>query len=105
MKYNFSNEYRIIIEGKPIEIKNWLKELCNVFDKGQSYSQIKEEVNDLENIIDPVQYTFGRYHRIYFNHDLILYVPNVSGEEARDFHFKIFKKIFDKTKENYEKKY
>ncbi|MBU1202366.1 MAG: hypothetical protein KJ583_06615 [Nanoarchaeota archaeon] len=105
MNYDFSTAHQIRIRGKSVEIKKWLKELCDVFDKGASYSQIQDEVNNLENIVEPVQYTFGVYHRIYFNRDSILYVPNVSGDDAKKFHFEVFKKLFDKAKNNFEKNY
>jgi hypothetical protein len=89
MHYEIDKEfYQIRIKGNSNEIKLWVKEICNAIDKGDSYSRIKDEVDNLENIIEPFQFTFGRGQRIYFDKNSILYAPNVSGKEAKEFHFK-----------------
>ena len=69
MKYDFSTKYRISVSGTSDEIRLLIKELSNQMDKGQSYTQLKKELDDLEKLVDLEQYTFGAYHRIYYNHD------------------------------------
>ena len=97
MEYTFEKDYRIKIIGKPDELRGFIKELSEVLDKGTGYKQIEDEVEHLEDIIDMHNYTFGVYNRIYYNNKEIIYTPNVSGEEARKFHFKIFKTFFEDT--------
>jgi hypothetical protein len=104
MEYSFTNDYRIKITGKPEDLKTFIKELSYRLDAGLGYEQIAKEVDSLENIIDMQQYTFGIYHRIYFNKQEIIYTPNVSGLEAKKFHFNIFKKTFDEVIDKLNKK-
>jgi hypothetical protein len=104
MKYDFSTKYRISVSGTSDEIRILIKELSNQMDKGQSYIQLKNELDDLEKIVELEQYTFGAYHRIYYNHDSLLYIPNVSSKEAQKIHYNIFKKIFDEATKSVEKK-
>jgi len=100
MKYDLNTKYRITASGTSKEIKLLIEEISNIIDKGTSYNQLENELNNLEKIIEPQQYTFGLHHRIYFNHNSFLYVPNVSSKEGQEFHYSIFKKIFDKVIKN-----
>jgi len=97
MKYKINENYVIDIKGTVPEMKKFIKELSNVLDKGMSYSQIQEEVENLENINDFSQYTFGIHNRLYFNKNMIKYTPNANGEEARRFHFEVFEPFFYKV--------
>ncbi|MFA6072946.1 MAG: hypothetical protein WC758_02455 [Candidatus Woesearchaeota archaeon] len=103
MNCDFSQKYRINVTGSSDELKLLLKELFDVLGYSNSYSQIKENVDNLENIVQEENYTFGIHHRIYFNKNHILYVPNVSGNVARKFHYETFKSFFDIARENIEK--
>lgn len=105
MKYDFSQKYRIKITGTPEEIKDWIKEISNFMDKGSSYSMIKDSVDNLEKLIDAEYFTFMGYHRIYFNKNSLLYVPNVGSKEAQKLHFTVFKKMFDESKKKMDEKY
>jgi hypothetical protein len=104
MDYKFTDDYRIKISGKPKDLKMFIKELSTILDGGTGYTQIEEDIEGLEKIINPKQYTFGVYHRIYYNNKEVIYTPNVSGEEARKFHFNIFKKTFDEVIKNINNK-
>jgi hypothetical protein len=97
MKYDLKDKYRINVSGTSSEIKSLIRELSIELDMGSSYNQLKNELNNLEHIIKPEQYTFGLYHRIYYNHNSLSYIPNVSSIEAQKFYYNIFKIIFDKS--------
>ncbi len=97
MKYDFSNKYRINVSGTAKEIQLLIKELSNTLDSGSSYKQLENELNNLEKIVKLEQYTFGIHHRIYYNHNSLLYVPNTSSKEGQKFHYSIFKQLFDKA--------
>ncbi len=96
-------DYKIEVIGKPEEIRRLIEELSNSIDKKTSYNMIKENLDNLENIVNPEQFTFGIYHRIYYNKDSLVYVPNTSGKEAKEFHYSIFKEFFEKAYENAKK--
>jgi hypothetical protein len=102
MKYDLNTKYRITVSGTSGEIRSLIKELSNCLDKGMSSTQLKDELNNLEKIVELQQYTFGIYHRIYYNHDTLLYIPNVSSVEAQKFHYKIFKHFFDEAVQRIE---
>jgi hypothetical protein len=104
MRYDLSQKNVIKIKGKTDEIRDWIKEISLFMDKGTSYSIIEKEVNNLEKIVEPVNYTFLGYHRIYFNHNSLIYLPNVS-EESREIYFKFFKEKFDIAKTKMDEKY
>lgn len=97
MKKTIKN-YRITVTGETDEIRNLILNVGQELGRG-AYKSLEEEVEHLEKISDPEQYTFGQYVRIYFSKDTFLYVPNVS-EKAKEFHFNIFKPIFDRAYEN-----
>jgi hypothetical protein len=105
MEYLIKKNDRIIIKGKPDEIRDWVKEICTFMDKGASYSMLGEDMDNLEHIVEPVQFTFGIYHRIYYNNNTLLYVPNVSTKEAKKFHYKMFEKMFDEARKKIDTKY
>jgi hypothetical protein len=60
-----------------------------------SYGMIKDDLKNLEKITEFENYTFGISHRIYYKNNSLIYIPNHSNEEARKFHFTIFKTFFD----------
>jgi hypothetical protein len=92
-----------MIKGKPDEIREWVKEICNFMDKGASFSLL--DLDNLEHIVEPVPFPFGRYHRIYYNNNSLLYVPNVFSKEAKKFHYSVFEKMFDEARKKIDMKY
>lgn len=96
MKYTI-DDYQININGTPDELRLFIRELSNLLDGGQGYKQIEDDLKNLENILEPHNYTFGIYNRIYYNKKGITYTPNASEEEAKNFHFKVFKTFFDEA--------
>jgi len=96
--------YQVRIKGSTEEIRTWVKEICNAIDSGHSYLQIQEQMNNLENILEPFAFTIGTYQRIYFNRDSILYLPNASGE-AKEFFFEaLIVKFFEDARQKMEGK-
>ena len=86
--------YQIRINGSAEEIRMWFNAIDSVLTKGIGQRDMKDELANLENIINPVQYNPSHYQRIYVSNDSLLYAPNVSFE-ARPFHFKIIQKLFE----------
>jgi len=104
MKYDLDTKYRIKASGTSDEIRLLIKELSNGLDKGSSYRQLKDELKNLEKLVEFQQYTFGPSHRIYYKKDEFLYVPNVSFKEAQKFHYSIFKQFFIEAVKKIEEK-
>ena len=100
MEYISEPNYRIRVKSDPSGIKALVYELSKCIDKGMSYSQLEEQLTDIENLKEPIQYTFGLHHRTYIDKDELLYIPNTSGSESKRFHHKIFKKFLDKAIDN-----
>ena len=86
--------YRINITGSTEEIRMWFNALDSALTKGIGQREMKDELDNLEKIINPVQFNPSHYQRIYISSDSLLYVPNVSFE-ARPFHFKVIQKLFE----------
>jgi hypothetical protein len=105
MKYDFSQKYVIKIKGKTAEIKEWIKELSNAVDNGGSYKALKDDIDSLETITELRDYSFGQYHKIFFNHNTLTYIPNVHEESTKELYFNIFKSKFDEAKKVMDKKY
>ena len=104
MRHVFDKNHTLTITGDTSELKVFIKELCDVMDK-YSFHNIKDDVNNLERVVDLIPYTFGMHHRIYFNKEKVFYTPNVHSDEGRNFHFKIFEGFFNKALDNFYKKY
>lgn len=106
MPYEIDKEcYQVRISGAPDEIRGWIKEICNAIYGNCNYlSQIKDELDNLEKIIEPFQFTIGMYQRIYFNRDSILYAPNASGEARKFFFEALVEKFFEEARQKIEGK-
>jgi hypothetical protein len=104
MNYNIDREnHRIDINGSTEDIKRWIITLDKVIYKGGYLQQLERDLNNLENIIQPTQFTFSHYFRIYYNNNSLTYCPNVSGKEAKDFWFKIIEKNFEEIQKEFKK--
>jgi len=104
MKSDFSTKYRISVSGTSDEIRLLIKELSNQMGGDATYLQLKDKLDNLEKIVNLEQYTFGIHHRIYYNRNSFLYVPNVSSKDGQKFHYTVFKKIFGEATKNLEGK-
>ena len=105
MEYNFSQKHFIRISGTPEEIREWLWEISNFMNKGSSYSALEYRIRELEKITDYEELPLGGHHRVCFKNNALYYAPNVSGEAAKEFHFAMFKRLFDEAKVKMDEKY
>ena len=107
MRYDFSQDYIIKIRGKPEQIKDWLKEISMFMDFGVSYKFMENEIrgfDSLEKIVEPVEFTFGDVHQVYFKNRSIWYSPNVINGDKKMYYDR-FRKLFDQAKVKMDEKY
>ena len=71
----------------------WFNAIDSVLTKGVGQRDMKDELDNLEKMINPVQYNPSHYQRIYVSSDSLLYAPNVNWE-ARPFHFKVIQRLY-----------
>lgn len=95
--YIDKEHYHIMIQGSAEEIRMWFNAIDSVLTKGTGQQDMKDKLDNLEKIIDPIRYNPSHYQRIYVSNNYLLYLPNVSFE-ARPFHFKIIQKLFEDAK-------
>ena len=92
-------KYRITVTGTTDEIRNLIREVSDQIDTN-SRNILNDDLIRLENIVHLEQYTYGIHHRIYYNYNTFMYVPNCSGNEAQKFHYETFKPLFDIAYQN-----
>ncbi len=110
MRYDFSQNYIIKVRGKPDQIKEWIREISMFMDKGVGYMIMEKEIKgfeNLESIIEPMTFTFGDVHQIYFKNRYLWYSPNVNGagDEEKKKYFDRFKSLFDDARKKMDEKY
>jgi hypothetical protein len=93
MKHQIKDN-RIYVDGTTQEIKDLVREVAEQMQRNGA-EQLEDMLLGLEKVIDHKQYTFGIHHRIYFNKESFLYVPNCSGKDNQKFHYGFFKPLFD----------
>ncbi|MBU0980083.1 MAG: hypothetical protein KJ709_04725 [Nanoarchaeota archaeon] len=86
---------KIRITGSTDEISAWIRALDTVITRGTNISQLEEYLHNLEERVEPIQYTFGQYERILFNNDSILYGPNASKTAGESFFESLIVKHFE----------
>jgi len=103
MPYEIDREhYQVRIYGTTDEIREWVIEISKAIDGGHSLTFMKDDLDNLERIVEPVNFTYGIYQRIYFNRDSILYAPNASGE-GKKFMFKaLVERFFEEARQKIE---
>jgi len=97
--------YTIEIKDSTNNLKKWIKCLEQSISKGQCIDMLKEDINNLENIIKTgpyTNYTFPSNERIYYSKDKITYLPNAHSKEEKERIFNQMKKHLDLTKKLFE---
>jgi hypothetical protein len=107
MRYDFSQDYIIKIRGKPEQIRDWIREISLFMDKGVSYMIMEKEIHNfdnLETIVEPIGFTFGDAHQIYFKNNYLWYSPCINGNDKK-IYFDKFKLLFDDVKKRMDEKH
>jgi hypothetical protein len=105
---NRSGNYKVYIKGNTDELKLWLEELgivATLSPDGYGRSQLKNHIENLENIVEPVQFSFAINHEIQITKKAIVYMPRPSASNSRkELYFDDFMVYFNKIKKNIDKK-
>ncbi len=97
MQYNTDIEnYWIKITGTTDEIRQVIIALDKVITRGNEYSQLEKDLNNLKNITKEKSFAFNLYEKIHYDKNSITYLTDATLS-ARPSWFVIVQQHFDKA--------
>jgi len=98
MVYKVDEEnYRIEIRGKANEIRQWIKALDQIINKGANMDRLGDDLKDLEKIKTTKQFNLTPFIKMFYDYDTIVLTPNVTFI-AKGYFFTRIKNYFEQAK-------